>query len=305
MKIVWNEIDRPAWNAMHAERLGSWQQDYAYGEAIRAIGGEVLRARIEDAGATVAIAQFTTRRFAGVLGLALCTRGPVWASGLDAGAKRAAYRLMKTAPPLARPRFLVFSPDEPAPGEGLDRLSRVMTGYSTVALDLDRPLEELRAGLYGKWRNRLVAAEKAALAYQAGGVKPAQYQWLLQRENEQRMAQGYKGLPVGLVEAFQAAKPDRREGLMIETARLGKDAAAAMMFLIHGQAATYHIGWSSDEGRAAGAHNALLWRAIEALKARGVHSLDLGGVDTAQGAGIARFKLGVGGRVLTLAGAFV
>jgi hypothetical protein len=305
MRIVWTDHDRPTWDRMHAACLGAWQQDFAYGEAIKAIGGHVLRARIEDAGETMAIAQFTSRRFAGVLGLALCTRGPLWAKGVDAAGKRAAYRLIKAQSPLSRPRFMVFSPDESAPGEGLDRLSRVMTGYSTVMVNLDQSLEALRAGLHGKWRNRLAAAEKAALVYQAGGVKPAQYQWLLQREAEQRTAQGYKGLPVGLVEAFQAAKPDRREGLMIETARLGKDAAAAMMFLIHGQAATYHIGWSSEEGRAAGAHNALLWRAIEALRARGVKSLDLGGVDTAQGAGIARFKLGVGGDVRTLAGAFV
>jgi len=41
------------------------------------------------------------------------------------------------------------------------------------------------------------------------------------------------------------------------------------------------------------------------LKARGVKVLDLGGVNTQSGAGIARFTLEAGGKVLLRAGAFV
>jgi len=36
-----------------------------------------------------------------------------------------------------------------------------------------------------------------------------------------------------------------------------------------------------------------------------VRTLDLGGVDTARGAGLARFKLGTGGAVVTLAGSYL
>jgi hypothetical protein len=36
-----------------------------------------------------------------------------------------------------------------------------------------------------------------------------------------------------------------------------------------------------------------------------VRSLDLGGVDTARGAGLARFKIGSGGAVVTLAGTYL
>jgi lipid II:glycine glycyltransferase (peptidoglycan interpeptide bridge formation enzyme) len=41
------------------------------------------------------------------------------------------------------------------------------------------------------------------------------------------------------------------------------------------------------------------------LQQRGVRLLDLGGVNTQRSAGIARFKLGTGGRVLTLAGTYL
>jgi lipid II:glycine glycyltransferase (peptidoglycan interpeptide bridge formation enzyme) len=78
-----------------------------------------------------------------------------------------------------------------------------------------------------------------------------------------------------------------------------------MMFLLHGSAATYQVGWSNDTGRQFNAHNLLLWHAIEALQQRGVRLLDLGGVNTQRSAGIARFKLGTGGRVLTLAGTYL
>jgi lipid II:glycine glycyltransferase (peptidoglycan interpeptide bridge formation enzyme) len=41
-----------------------------------------------------------------------------------------------------------------------------------------------------------------------------------------------------------------------------------------------------------------------ALREQGVRRLDLGGVDTVRSGGIARFKIGTGGQVLTLAGTF-
>jgi hypothetical protein len=224
---------------------------------------------------------------------------------MAASAKKAAYRALKKAAPIVRPGFVVFTPDDPAPAPGVDGMSRLMTGHATVMLDLAAPLDVLRKGLDGKWRNRLVAAEKAGLEVQPMGLKPSQYQWLLQLEDEQRRAKGYKALPTGLVEAFQAAKPDRRAGILGLAVRLGREAAAGMLFVLHGRAATYHIGWSSAAGREAGAHNLLLWRAVEILKERGIEALDLGGVDTATGAGIARFKLGSGGAVRQLAGTYV
>ena len=78
-----------------------------------------------------------------------------------------------------------------------------------------------------------------------------------------------------------------------------------MLFLLHGVAATYEIGWSGERGREMHAHNLLLWQAIGELQARGVRRLDLGGVNTGRSAGLARFKLGTGGEVLTLAGSYL
>ena len=189
-----------------------------------------------------------------------------------------------------------------------------MTGDATVRIDLTVAPDALRAGLNGKWRNRLVAAERSDIAFTTNGAKPGQYQWLLDAENAQRKSRGYKSLPTALMAQWQEAKAsarsgDKRGGVVVYRADAGagrdREPVAAMLFLLHGSMATYHIGWTSDQGRRNHAHTLILWNAMLDLKARGIRALDLGGVNTASGAGIARFKLGAGGTVLQRAGAFV
>jgi lipid II:glycine glycyltransferase (peptidoglycan interpeptide bridge formation enzyme) len=64
------------------------------------------------------------------------------------------------------------------------------------------------------------------------------------------------------------------------------------------------MGWADEQGRQLSAHNALLWAAVADLQSKGIEVLDLGGVNTHDLPGISRFKLGTGGRALTLAGTF-
>jgi lipid II:glycine glycyltransferase (peptidoglycan interpeptide bridge formation enzyme) len=80
---------------------------------------------------------------------------------------------------------------------------------------------------------------------------------------------------------------------------------AALPWIKNIMPATYQVGWSGDVGREQNAHNLILWRAIRELRERGVRTLDLGGVNTTRSAGIARFKIGTGGQVLTCAGTFI
>lgn len=79
---------------------------------------------------------------------------------------------------------------------------------------------------------------------------------------------------------------------------------ASMLFLRHGRTASYYIGWADEEGRKSNAHNRLLWEALSTMKQSGITDLDLGGINTHDLPGISRFKLGTGGRVLTLAGTY-
>ncbi|HOA95252.1 MAG TPA: GNAT family N-acetyltransferase [Quisquiliibacterium sp.] len=305
MQVLWNPPERGAWDALHRSAAGALQQHWSYGAALQSGTTRCLRAVVTHDGAPVALAQFMSRRVGLVVEVALCTRGPVWLAPLDAAGRSSAVRAIRQSFPVRRPRVVLCSPDEPASETaGSAGRYRVMTGYSTVLIDLTRPLDQLRADLTGNWRNRLASAERSALKVQRGGTKPAQYGWLLEREAAQRDRKTYRGLPLAFVAAYQAACPDPAAALLHLRADLGRDAQAGMLFLVHGDAATYHVGWSSEEGRRLGAHNLLLWHAIGALRERGLRRLDLGGVDTERGAGIARFKIGTGGAVVTLAGTY-
>lgn len=305
MQVLWSGHDRAQWDAWHRTAAAALQQDWAYGEAMQSGGVRCLRARVLREGRTLAIAQFIGVRVALLVSTGLCSRGPVFLEPLDGTARAEIYRALKRSVPLPRPRALFFTPDE-AQGaiSGVERLHRVMTGYATVLIDLEQPLEALRAAMHPKWRNRLAAAERAALAVHRVGAKPAQYRWLLEREEAQRKGRGYLALPTGFVESYQALKPAGADAVLTLRVDVGREPAAAMMFLIHGEAASYHIGWTGDQGRELDAHNLLLWQAITLLKQKGVRRLDLGGVNTASGAGIARFKIGSGGAVVQFAGTY-
>lgn len=306
MQVHWSGHDATAWDAAHASALGSLQQDWAYGEAMLSLLVPVLRARIERDGKTVGLAQFLVRRFGRIGAVALCSRGPVWLTPLTAADKALAYRELKRTLPLKGLRFMLVTPEEPA-GEpnGLAPMRRVLTGMSTVMLDLGPSMEELRAQLERRWRHRLVTSENAGLSVERVGTNPNQFRWLVDADMAQRDQRGLFGLPPQFYERYALARTPASKALLTLRADAGRDRVAAMMFLIHGESAVYHIGWTTDKGRDLHAHNLILWKGIAMLKERGIRRLDLGGVNTTRSAGIARFKLSTGGQVLKLAGSYL
>jgi hypothetical protein len=179
-----------------------------------------------------------------------------------------------------------------------------MTGYSTVLLDLKQNLPSLKAGLEGKWRNRLnkaLATEKIRFHVQPSLKR---CEWLLGKEMDQREAKKFHGLPTNFVQAYIVAAADHRQTFVVAYAELGKNTVAGMLFLMHGRVASYHMGWADEVGRQLSAHNALLWESVIYLQNLGIEVLDLGGVNTHDLPGISRFKLGTGGRAITLAGTY-
>lgn len=299
---------------------------------MQSFGAGCLRCVVMEGGEPRALAQLLVRRWAGVVSAALCTRGPVWlgmpadrsspAYNAEVALRREAHRLIRKSLPLRGLRLVLFSPDfRDERDAGVDHLHRVMTGYATVMLALDDEAEKLRERLPRNWHNRLVAAERSAMRVERIGSKPAQYQWLLDRDQVQQRLRGYRALPEAFVPAYQGAchvsstggYPSKRgnvagtgsDGVFSLRADLDRTPVAAMMFLRHGDAATYHVGWSDEKQRLPGVHNLLLWHAITGLRAAGVRRLDLGGVNTARSAGVARFKIGTGGEVVVLAGTYL
>jgi hypothetical protein len=306
MIVDWTALDRKEWDAAHTSAAASLQQDWAYGEAMQAMGVPVLRARVSLGGAAVGWAQFIVRRWGRLGAVALCSRGPIWLPTLTISERAQAYAALRRSLPLTGLRFILVTPEEAAgQPHGLHPLRRIMSGLSTVMLDLTPSMETLRAQLERRWRHRLVSSEAAGLSIQRVGTNPGQFRWLLEAEMAQRSDKGLEGLPPAFFESYVQTRSPAAKNLLTLRADVGRDRIAAMMFLIHGTAAIYHIGWTTDKGRDLHAHNLILWRAMEALKEQGIQRLDLGGVNTVRSAGIARFKISTGGQVLTLAGTYL
>lgn len=248
-------------------------QSDAYAQAAGSFGARVWRA---DLGCGTALV--VERR-----GMRLITRGPVWTDGIAADHRQALRRLARW------PGVTVATPEAGINGFGLIPL---VTPAHHAIWDIGDEVATLRARLAGKWRNRLVVAERAGLQVQRGGDKD--WATLIAAEAGQRDVRGYRALPP----AFSAVLPRdvRRVWVWRQAGRM----QAAMGFVLHGGVASYHLGWAAPAARDAGAHGVMLWQAMCALRAEGVRWIDLGLVDDEAAPGLARFKRGTGAAVQRL-----
>jgi lipid II:glycine glycyltransferase (peptidoglycan interpeptide bridge formation enzyme) len=221
--------------------------------------------------------------------VAACGARVCWLQGGVLAVERGRVRLISRVSGLHRadlrrlarwPGLTVATPEEGVSGFGLVPLITPMH-HAVWKLGPD-----LRAAMAGKWRNRLIAAERAGVRVRQARAEVLED--LLMAERQQRRTRGYRALS----EEFSRALPVG--ALRLWNWRQAGAMQAAMCFVVHGTTATYHLGWGSDAARAAGVHPVMLLQAAEALRAEGVRWLDLGSVDTGAAPGLARFKLGTG-----------
>lgn len=194
---------------------------------------------------------------------------------------------------------LILAPDHPAPA--LARIGAVplMTPASVAELDLVASPDAMLARQHQKWRNRLRHARRQGLKVLRDDGPLRAGHLLIAAEAAQRRARRYRGWPLNLTLAYAGANPGQTA--LFSASHRGV-IVAAMLFLRHGAAATYHIGHTTPEGRALSAHTLLLWQAALWLRDRGHRRLDLGPIDTQHAPGLARFKLGSGARLRRLGG---
>ncbi len=225
-------------------------------------------------------------------GITATLRGPLWHADTSPTDRIAALRTLRCA-------GLRLVEAEDATSADILRAAgfrMVATPAHVAELDLTPDVINRRRALDGKWRNCLTHAEAAGLTLHrrtlTGPSDP-----LLLAELAQRRTRGYRALPP----AFATAFPDAE----VAEARQNGTPIAAMLFLRHGQAATYHIAHTTTAGRKADAHRLLLWDAMNHLAAEGRTRLDLGTIDTVTAPDLARFKLGTGATARPLGGSFL
>ena len=182
-------------------------------------------------------------------------------------------------------------------------MKAITAPYKTIWVDL-RPSDDfLRKNLKQKWRNMLNKSEKSGLEVK-WSTDLQFFSWLLRKYQEDRAKKEYKGASAELLSAL-AHNFAEKQNLLIGKAYYDNKAIAAILIFCHGSSATYQVGWTSEIGRKTAAHNLLLWEAMLNLKARGILDLDLGGINDDSAKTIRKFKEGMGGEVVQLAGHFI
>ncbi|MEQ8814306.1 MAG: GNAT family N-acetyltransferase [Thalassobaculum sp.] len=307
LELAWDGGTERDWGRLLAAAgPAPLEQSWGYGAAIAA-GSPYRPARgvFRQAGRPVAVVQALVWSIAGAVRLVKVLRGPLFLDPApDPALRQAAFRLIRDRWPLARGNALFWTPELPhgADADALMRglgMRRTVTGYTTAWLDLAPGPPALRAGLDQKWRNQLVRAEKQRLRIREAHGGPA-LGWLAGRHDAHRRRRRFGG-PTGTFAAALALHAARPQDVLVLQAERGSDPVAGVLFLRHGDAATYHLAWTGPEGRAAHAHNRLVWEGILRLAAAGVRWLDLGGLDASM-PGVSRFKLGLGTEPVTLTG---
>ncbi len=306
LRLNWPVLSRDDWQALidRCPRSNLFQT-WDYGNAVAAVEGYRPRHGLLTRGDRLAgfVQVFVKNRW-GVAAAAKVVRGPLFLAPDPPPALVAdAIGQIKRAFPIWKRTVLQLMPDV---AEGPDaaavletcRLTQVKSGYTTAWLDLTRDAADLRAGLAQNWRNQLGIAERGDLAVDRKTDQAAR-DWLLEAYERHRTQAGYTGPNAALLAKLPLSD------LRVCRAMADGCPVAGTLFIRHGRCATYQVGWTGPEGRAAHAHNRLIWDTLLALKAEGVHAVDLGGLDDANAPGVAHFKRGLGAKEVTLMGTFV
>lgn len=265
--------DESDWCALTDRAHAPLAQRWLYGAGAQAVGRDVQRVLVLDGDRAIAVAQAVCRKI-GPLQMGLVTQGPLFIAPCD---PRRAVRALRRA----LPRLTVMTPSTK-----MRRLS-LSASTATLVLDLTQNEEALRAGLNAKWRNALKVAQTHRIKVAHITATQAALTPLLQAEKLRQSHAQYRALPPEFTLALLSTTP--------RAFRLYEAADAQMLFLRHGNTATYQMGQTNAHGRAHNAHNLILWEAMMRLRAEGVERLDLGTFDALKAPDLARFKLRTGG----------
>ncbi|MBX9634573.1 MAG: GNAT family N-acetyltransferase [Magnetospirillum sp.] len=299
--------NRDAYEAMlHTAGRSNLLQSWAWGDAkAETEGWRPRRAVLSVATVAVAVVQVLEKRV-GPAVLARINRGPLWLyDDLTQETKSAVLKQLRRQWRWWKASALLIAPelgDGEACAATLPELGyrpRSAPIWRSAWVSLNRDEAELRKSLNGKWRNMLVAAEKAGLTTDV--ITGAEGVAFLRPLYEAMMAEkGFAGVSPPLLAAL--SRHADTDDLMVLRARSGDEDASAVLVARHGAAATYLVGWNGEAGRRTRANHLLLWQAMLELKERGVSWFDLGGIDDVLTPGVASFKRGLKGEDYALAG---
>ena len=312
MEFDWTKRTVKEWRDLFAEvpRFNVLQA-MPYARAVRSVDQKITRYALIKRGAeAVGIVAIQEIKL-GLVHVIDLYRGPLWfeADPPVSWLEEFADLFSKTYPSrwLRRRRWLPEWEGSPETDAILKRHGFKFTTqtYETVWLDLSLAEDDLRRRLKSNWRNHLNQGERS-ISRITQDWTGATADLFLRQYGVDLTLKGYRGRKPNFVREEITAALLFRE-VVIFWAFDAKDTAspvAAILLFLHGRSASYRVGWTTDVGRKANAHNVLLWEATCVLKKRGLMFFDLGGVEPATGEGLTQFKYGLGGQEFRTPGVF-
>lgn len=266
--------------------------------------------RVDDSAAGI-FQWFEKRALGGLIHVVMLDRGPLWLPGYGHQAHQEAFfsHFNKQYPRRPGRRRRVIPEvllDQSAGLVSCGLRPTPMTGYATYWVDLDASQDRLRARLSGKWRSALHKAEQlldhGELRTDWTGT-PERIREVLRWHQQDQLDKDYRGAHPVLMKRLLTDYA-KAQGLLLGVAYYKEVPCSAVAVLCHGSGATYQLAWNNKTARQAGTNNLLLWQAMLALQQRGISCFDLGGFNE-EAPGLQRFKAGLGGQEMRLAGMFV
>ena len=285
-------------------------QAWEYGDA-KALseGWHGRRVVCSNNGSPLCIAQFLERKIFGIFKVSRLSRGPLFFNDSSDAQLHSAWKKILKSYSIWRLHILSISPELLVgntlnPIHGLATLRRVSpVGTESATLNLNQEISTLRQNLDPKWRNQLTMSERSGTRVDYS-TKESDFKWFEEVYETLRREKGFYGIPTVLFQNILKMFSRTGNAHLFICTYEGRN-IAAILVVAHGTTATYLAGWNGHEGRKLNVNNLLLWEASRLLKEMGISKLDLGGIDSLNTPTIAKFKLGMRGKIYKTLGEFV
>jgi len=311
-----DRIRREEWSALLPQFAdASVYQTWEYG-AVCWGDKQLSHLILKDAGNVVAMAQVRIVRVPVIgSGVAYVRWGPLWRKGdadlsvFQAGMDALQDEYVKKRGLVLRVIPNVYSNDSFADTtratlqERGFALAADVSPYRTFRVDLSPTIEELRAGLHQRWRNKLKNGEKTGFKINIGTSAELYEQFAV--AYEEMMARKKFETTVDIYE-FQRIQSGLPDALKMTVLVCEKDGVVfnSLVVATGGDTGIYLLAATSNAGLEANGAFVLQWQAIEMIKQRGFRWYDLGGANPEKNPGGYQFKSGMSGVEATQLGRF-
>ena len=313
--IEWNQLSLPIWQKLfQTVKHSTILQDYQYGIAHCHVNKQSARwGLILINGQQAGLIQILeAKTLFGLLHAVILDRGPLWFDGFGSAIHVAAFfkELNRQFPQRwGRKRRIIPEVETSTAFYQIMQQNgfsyRKNSQYSTLWWDIHKKSDDLYNNLSNSFQKSLKKAQKSNIEIE--------FDWNLAFLNKfkahyavQQIEKCYSNISLKLLDTLAMLSPESGNILIVKAVKQqGQHAEciASQLYLLHGQCATYQIGWTSEAGRQYCAHHLMLWQTRTLLNEKNITAIDLGGIDH-ENSGLAKFKTGTGAKVIHLAGQY-